>query len=124
MNARGAPGIACVCLLVLGCSNGGRKNDTTTVTYKDSVAQPPLAEGRPEARHSDHLLELILKPPATTALVGQPTVLPLHIRNVSSASVNLPWPMFIDQFITSELRAPDGGVEKVNHDQGLALAAR
>ena len=69
--------------------------------------------------HSGPILELTLSvPPPVVA--GQPSRMILKIKNVSTTSVNLPWPRFIDQFVTSEIKDADGTTRTVKH-QGGAL---
>ncbi|MBT3374009.1 MAG: hypothetical protein HN742_28055 [Lentisphaerae bacterium] len=66
------------------------------------------------------MLKAELLPPSADPVAGERITLKLKITNVSPEPVDLPWPRFIDQFITSVQRASDGTVTRVAHT-GLAL---
>ena len=58
----------------------------------------------------------LISPPDVVA--GQPALLTLKLTNVSSSPINLPWPKFIDQFITSTVTSSDGTVSEITHHGG------
>ena len=58
----------------------------------------------------------LTSPPDIVA--GQPALLTLKVTNVSSLPVNLPWPKFIAQFITSEVKSSDGTAWNITHPGG------
>lgn len=58
----------------------------------------------------------LISPPDVVA--GQPALLTLKLTNVSSRPINLPWPKFIDQFITSTVTSSDGTVSEITHRGG------
>ncbi len=68
---------------------------------------------------TDDEMEATLSPP-NRVVASLPAVLTLELSNSSPEPVNLPWPKWIDQFITSEIKSPDGKVQKIRHS-GLSL---
>ena len=72
-----------------------------------------------KAKPMKPVLEATLEHPRK-AVAGTDLTVALRLENVSSHPVNLPWPKYIDQFVTSEVTAPDGKLQKVKHS-GLAL---
>jgi len=74
-----------------------------------------LADGPPD-------LSLTLRVRQQTVITSAPVVLSLEIRNTSNHEVILPWPEFIDRFITTEIEDRHQGTVTMCHP-GLALGA-
>ena len=70
----------------------------------------------PESTSAAVLKATLISPPDVVA--GQPVLLTLKLTNVSSLPINLPWPKFIDQFITSTVTSSDGTVSEITHPGG------
>ncbi len=79
-----------------------------------AVTRPPPEVATPAQRAP---VELRLSASAEIA-IGEPVMLTLELTNVSAAPVNLPWPGYVDGFVTSQIRAADGAVTTIEHPGG------
>lgn len=69
-----------------------------------------------ESNHRIVLQATLISP--TDVVADQPVFLTFKLVNVSSSTINLPWPRFIDQFITSEIKSPEGAAWRIKHPGG------
>lgn len=78
------------------------------------------AEDSPEmAVQTSSVFTMTVVPPQEPIVTGQIIGLTLKIRNVSTKAVNLPWPGYINQFITTESsEGPDSTVLMIKHKGG------
>jgi hypothetical protein len=127
MSARRIEG-RCLSALLLALLSTGCDNRRETPRRGPALARPSetvaAADAGDRSPHDKSAaacpLRMNLRQPSRPAPPEETVILRLQIRNVSSAPVDLPWPKFIDQFITSEIQSPDGAANRVKHT-GLAL---